>query len=141
MAWAWMAVAVVVAALGVDRAAGYSTDFANRIRGVAARGGWYGGRRQLQIGLSVIAVALLAATAGAMVRVRGVLRPLQNAALVAVTCLAALRVVRTISLHDVDVALRTQVAGIRVATLAEAALLAVTFVAGLTGLREKESFP
>ena len=141
MSWPWATIAIAAAALGVDRAGGYSTDFADRVRGAAGRGGWYGGRRNLQIGLSVAGAVLLVGVAGFLVVVRRRIRIEQIVGSLAVAGLIALRLVRTISLHDVDVALRTQVVGIRVATLAETALLAAACAACAFGLREKETFP
>lgn len=129
----WLLAVLAVSALGVDRFEGWSGDAADRVRSLARRRSWYGGRRNFQIALSTMSVVMTASVLVALVGARSRVRPSTMTAALCAVVLAALRLVASISLHDVDSVLRAQWGGVQLRVAAEAGLLAAIVVSAGIG--------
>ena len=125
----WITLAVTVGVLAVDRAVGFSDDLANNMRRRAHSRQWYNDRRTLQIALSVGTAAPILAVGAFIVRNRDSISRTAGFALLGVTGLTALRAVRSVSLHDVDVVMRAEVGDVRVQSIVEYGLMAAVAVA------------
>ncbi|MAT06099.1 MAG: hypothetical protein CL424_13755 [Acidimicrobiaceae bacterium] len=126
----WTATAVFVMAMAVGRALEAGDVVSSLGRSAAGESGWYDSRRPVQAAVvGIVGGAWFVVVAVALWRTPERRRRYLPVGLMVVT-LAAFAAVRVISLHQIDSVLyRTDVGGVRVATLVELVLLALTGLA------------
>lgn len=125
----WYALAPLLAALGINKQLDLQSALTELARMLARSGGWYEGRRgvQLVFVLAVGAVAL-GATAFAIWATRRTSPPARLAVFGTGTLLAFIAV-RAASFHHIDMAISSEWLGLRVSSLLELGGLAVLYAA------------
>jgi hypothetical protein len=138
---AWWIIFVVIVALGLDRVVGLTEAFADRLRDRARYGNWYESRQGLQIAVSVAAVVVAVAVMALMVGLRNRLSLTMMIAVSGAALLVSLRIIKNVSLHNVDRALRTEIVQVRASTLVETLLLltvaAIAIVVAMAPIRDR----
>lgn len=128
----WIVTCAFLLAMAVGRAVDAGDLVSSLGRSAAEERGWYTSRRPVQAAVvGGVGLVWLVVVSVALWRTPERRRRYLPVGLMVVT-LAAFAAVRVVSLHQVDSLLyRTHVAGVRIATLAELVLLAVTALATL----------
>lgn len=132
----WLAIGLVMSFLCVNKQLDLQTLFTDFGRVVAARGGWYGQRRAVQLAFVVAVMGAGAAMIGYVVwKIRklfgeSVLVPIGLCALVVFV------VIRAASFHHVDVLLMSRVLGVRMNWILELGGIALVGLGALRACRQ-----
>ncbi|KPF66328.1 hypothetical protein IP88_12925 [alpha proteobacterium AAP81b] len=137
----WTAAALVLLSLGVNKQLDLQTEFTAVLRSLARDGGWYAGRRQLQI-LFLIGLAIGTVVGGTrLARLVDGLRSPVLLALAGLLARGAFVVVRAASFHHLDVTLGFRVAGLKIHQLIELAALAIVLTGTIWAWRTPPAPP
>lgn len=138
----WWISAILLAGGAIGRWSDGGALLGDALRGNAVGRGWYDGRRPLQVSVvAAILVAWLVTIVVAMIRVPE--RRRRYRLIIAVQAsLVAFTAVRLVSLHHIDAVLhRRDIAGARVGTLLEYALVALVAVVSIWTARFRPQAP